>query len=158
MTVAIAPADLSAPAFAALVDRHAAFCDATAPAGSCHRPTLDDLRAPDMTVWQAMGDGALLGMAALKALDARNGEVKSMHAAAEARGRGVGRALLRAVLAEARARGYDALWLETGAHPGFAAARALYAASGFSEAPPFGDYVEDPHSVFMARRPSRAAA
>lgn len=43
------------------------------------------------------------------------------------------------------------LSLETGAWPYFDAARALYARNGFVECPPFGDYREDPNSVFMTR-------
>ena len=33
----------------------------------------------------------------------------------------------------------------------FAAARALYKRYGFSYCEPFGDYVEDPNSVFMTK-------
>jgi putative acetyltransferase len=36
--------------------------------------------------------------------------------------------------------------------PGFAAARTLYASFGFEPCGPFGDYVEDPNSVFMRLR------
>ena len=41
------------------------------------------------------------------------------------------------------------LSLETGSWPYFAPARALYARHGFTECGPFGDYREDPNSVFM---------
>ena len=34
---------------------------------------------------------------------------------------------------------------------GFEAARRLYESFGFTYCPPFGDYVEDPHSVFMTK-------
>lgn len=148
--VAITLADLDDPAFAALVERHMHFCDGTAPAESCHRLPLSELAAPDVTVWTAHADGTLLGMGALKAI-AQGGEIKSMHTVAEARGQGVGKAMLSMILREARARGYEALWLETGAHPDFTAARRLYAAHEFAETTPFGDYVADPHSIFMTR-------
>lgn len=52
----------------------------------------------------------------------------------------------------ARKRGYDSLSLETGSQPGFEAARTLYASFGFEPCGPFGDYVEDPNSVFMRLR------
>ena len=147
-------------AFADLVDTHTTFCDGTAPPESCHRLPVSALFTPDLTVWTATdASGALLGMGALKALapetpdtsdaPAKNGEVKSMHTRAAARGKGIAKRLLAAILTEARARGYSALWLETGVHPDFAAARALYAAHGFTETGPFGTYVTDPHSVFM---------
>ena len=59
--------------------------------------------------------------------------------------------MLDHVLAEARRRGYARLSLETGSMDYFAPARALYARAGFVACAPFGDYVEDPNSVFMTR-------
>lgn len=149
MTLSLSVSDLSAPDLVDLIDRHTRFCDGTAPPESCHRLPLSDLAAPDVTLWEARKAGQLLGMGALKELYARNGEVKSMHSAAEARGQGVAKAVLAAIIGAARARGYAALWLETGAHTDFAPARALYAAHGFTETGPFGAYSADPHSVFM---------
>src|SRR6059058_100243 len=68
--------------------------------------------------------GELLGIGGLKQLDARNGEIKTMHTAAGARGRGVGRALLDALLGEARRRGYSRVSLETGTTDAFRPARS----------------------------------
>ena len=65
--------------------------------------------------------------------------------------RGVGAALVRHLLAEARARGYRRLSLETGSMAAFAPARALYARFGFEQCPPFAGYAEDPYSLFMSR-------
>jgi putative acetyltransferase len=72
-----------------------------------------------------------------------------MHTAEAARGRGVGSALVRHIVAEARTQGMRRLSLETGSWPYFLPARALYARHGFVECGPFGDYREDPNSVFM---------
>jgi putative acetyltransferase len=83
---------------------------------------------------------AVLGVAAMKELDPAHVELKSMHTAAEARGRGVARALLVHLLEAARARGYQRVSLETGTTPGFAAARALYESAGFTPCGPFGGY------------------
>jgi putative acetyltransferase len=90
-----------------------------------------------------------VGVGALKPLDPGHGEIKSMHTAEAARGRGVGSALLRQIMAEARAAGLRRLSLETGSWPYFLPARALYARHGFVECGPFGDYREDPNSIFM---------
>ena len=68
-----------------------------------------------------------------------------------ARGRGVGAAMLRHLIADARVHGILRLSLETGAMDYFRAARALYARHGFEECAPFGDYVVDRNSVFMTR-------
>ena len=102
-----------------------------------------------MTFWSAWEGDAVVGVGALKRLSADHGEVKSMHTAEAARGRGVGSAILRQIMAAARDRGISRLSLETGSWAYFAPARALYARHGFVECAPFGEYREDPNSVFM---------
>jgi putative acetyltransferase len=102
-----------------------------------------------MTFWSAWEGAEVVGVGALRRLSADHGEIKSMHTAEVARGRGVGSAILREILAVARARGMTRLSLETGAWPYFAPARALYTRHGFVECAPFGDYRDDPNSVFM---------
>jgi putative acetyltransferase len=117
--------------------------------GSAHALDLAGLRAPEITFWSVWEGDEVVGVGALKRLSADHGEVKSMHTAEAARGRGVGLALLRQIMATARARGMRRLSLETGSWPYFQPARALYARHGFVESAPFGDYREDPNSVFM---------
>ena len=73
-----------------------------------------------------------------------------MHTAQAMRGKGVGTAMLRHVIATARARGMSRLSLETGSWEYFSPARELYRSHGFVECPPFADYVVDPNSVFMS--------
>jgi len=120
----------------------------TAP-GSAHALDLSGLRAPEVRFWSAWDGDTVVGVGALKRLDPAHGEIKSMHTAEAARGRGVGSALLRRIMAEARAGGIRRLSLETGSWPYFLPARALYARHGFVECGPFGDYREDPNSIFM---------
>ena len=120
----------------------------TAP-GSAHALDLSGLRAPGLTFWSAWEDDAVVGVGALKRLSADHGEVKSMYTAEAARGRGVASAMLRHILAAARAQGMSRVSLETGSWPYFAPARALYARHGFVECSPFGEYRADPNSVFM---------
>jgi putative acetyltransferase len=102
-----------------------------------------------VTFWSAWEDDAVVAVGALKRLSADHGEIKSMHTAEAARGRGVGSAMLRQIMAAARAGGLSRLSLETGSWPYFAPARTLYARHGFVECPPFGNYRPDPNSVFM---------
>jgi putative acetyltransferase len=99
----------------------------------------------------ARQQGAIAGIGALKLLDHERGEIKSMRVADGFRGTGVGRALLRHIIAEARERGLTSLWLETGTTPDFAPARRLYVSEGFVECGPFEGYSRDPFSVFMTR-------
>lgn len=94
-------------------------------------------------------DGQLLGIGGLKQLDVRHGEIKTMHTAAQARGRGVGRALLSALLAEASRRGYQRVSLETGTGESFRPARRLYESAGFRPSAPFADYENTDHNLCM---------
>jgi putative acetyltransferase len=111
---------------------------------------LDGLQAAAVTFWTIWDGDMLLGMGALKRLSAHHGEVKSMHTVQSARRRGVGSAMLRHIIATARAAGMSRLSLETGSWDYFQPARALYKSYGFVECPPFDDYVPDANSVFMS--------
>jgi len=72
-----------------------------------------------------------------------------MYVSPEARGHGVGRAVLAALQTEARALGLARLVLETGIRQ--PEAIALYERAGFSRIPAFGEYVNSPVSVCMAK-------
>jgi len=151
MTVEIQSADLETPEFAALIDTHAELMLSLSPPGSCHFLPMDGLKRPDVTVWEMRDGEALVGCGALQHLSDTHGEVKSMHTLAAYRGAGLGRRMLEHVIAVARQRGYTQLSLETGSMDGFKPSRTLYHSFGFEICPPFGDYVEDPNSVFMSR-------
>lgn len=139
------------PEFEALVNTHVDLCDSTAPAESCHRLPVTALFAPDIIVLGAVEEGVLIGMGALKQISETEGELKSMHTLAAARGKGVAKAILHAIFELAQSNGISQLWLETGTHPEFAAAQRLYKVHGFTVCDPFADYSLDPHSLFMTK-------
>jgi putative acetyltransferase len=141
--------DLRGPEIAALLEAHLNLMRSISPPESVHALDLDALRAPEITFWTVWDGAILLGCGALKEIDPAHGEIKSMHTAQAARGKGVARRLLQHVLEEARQRGFRRLSLETGATGDFAAARGLYAGFGFAFCGPFADYALDPFSVFM---------
>jgi putative acetyltransferase len=116
-----------------------------------HALDLDALRHPSITFWSAWIDDELAGIGALKQLDEQRGEIKSMRVDDRFRGAGVGRAILRHIVAEARGRGMTSLWLETGSPDDFIPAQRLYESEGFVVCEPFDGYVEDPYSVFMTK-------
>ncbi len=141
--------DLSRPQIHALLEEHLANMRRISPPESVHALDLDKLRRPEITFWSAWDGQTLIGCGALKALDAEHGEVKSMRTPEQLRRRGAGRALLTAIVDAARSRGLRRLSLETGAQPDFDPAHRLYESFGFVRCGPFGDYREDPNSVFM---------
>src|SRR5262245_57870313 len=145
----ITEGDLDDPRLVALLRVHLTTARAATAPGSAHALDLGDLQAPDISVWAIWDDDTLVGVGALKRLSADHGEIKSMHTAQSMRRRGAGRAMLRHIIATARARGMSRLSLETGSWDYFEPARALYRSHGFLECPPFADYRLDPNSVFM---------
>jgi putative acetyltransferase len=143
--------DLAGEPTRALITRHLAGMHANSPPESVHAFDIDQLRAPDVTFWSVWVGEELAGCGALKRLDARRGELKSMRVTDAFLGRGVGRALLEHLIAEARTRRMEGLWLETGSAAAFTPALRLYESAGFVRCGPFDGYTDDPFSVFMTR-------
>ena len=144
--------DLRGPEIAALLEAHLDLMRSQSPPESVHALDLESLRLPEITFWTAWDDGELLGCGALKQLpQPGEGEIKSMHTAKAARGRGIAAKLLTHLEGHAREIGLTRLNLETGSQDSFAPARNLYAKFGYEVCPPFGDYVEDPNSTFMTK-------
>jgi putative acetyltransferase len=136
----------------ALLQRHLEFARSTTPPEHVYALDTGGLQDPAVTLFSLRRDGELLAIGALRHLTDLHGEVKSMHTAAAARGRGAGRAMLAHLIAVARQRGYAQLSLETGSMPAFEPARALYASAGFAACGPFADYPASPTSTFMSLR------
>jgi putative acetyltransferase len=139
------------PDLSLLFDRHTADMHADTPPESIHMMDKGALATPGIRFFVLRDGGQALAMGAFKRIDAGHAEIKSMHVLAEARGRGLSKAMLEHLVAAARADGFGRLSLETGVQPTFVAARALYTLAGFSECGPFEGYVDDPNSVFMTK-------
>jgi putative acetyltransferase len=146
----IIPGDFSDPRVVDLLRIHLAGARAETPPGSAHALDLGGLQSPEISFRTIWDDEMLSGIGALKRLSPDHGEVKSMHTAKSIRGKGVGSAMLRHIIATARASGFSRLSLETGSSDYFRPAQALYRSHGFVECPPFANYVLDPNSVFMS--------
>jgi putative acetyltransferase len=144
--------DLQGEDIRALLRLHLASAQQHSPPGSVHALDVDGLRRPGVAFWSCWREGELLGCCALKELDRGHGEIKSMRTAPQHERQGIGARMLEHLLAQARARGYRRLSLETGSAEAFAPARRLYERYGFAYCPPFGDYAEDPWSRFMSLR------
>lgn len=141
--------DLRGPEIKELLEAHLELMRAITPPESIHALDLDGLRTPEVTFWTMWVEDELLCCGALKELSPTHGEIKSMHTAARARGRGLARKMVEHVLAEARLRSYTRLSLETGSFDAFIPARSLYANFSFQMAKPFGNYEFDPNSTYM---------
>jgi putative acetyltransferase len=126
-----------------------AFSAGLYPPESNHHLSLDALRRPEVRFLVARdAEGKAVATGAVVLHDGW-AEIKRMWVEEAARGRGIARQILNALMAEAGGAGVEMLRLETGvANHG---ALALYEKTGFKRREPFSDYRSDPLSVFMER-------
>ena len=149
MDLIIAVEDPDAADVRALLDRHLTFARDQSPPEHVHARDTEAWADPDLTLFGARRDGSLMGVGAIRRLDDTHAELKAMHTRAEARGQGVGQAMLVHLVRVAEARGYQRVSLETGTMDAFAPARTLYRKAGFRPCAPFGPYTVNPYSVCM---------
>lgn len=145
----IALEDVGREDVARLLSIHEALMRAQSPHASCHVKSADDLVKTGARLFALREAGDLLALGALVPIGAGHEELKSMHVAQAARGRGVGKSLLVAMLDDAKGRGIARISLETGSGADHAAARAVYAGAGFAPCGPYASYTDDPLSTFM---------
>jgi putative acetyltransferase len=145
-TIGVETADQ--PEVEALLQAARALLAGLYPPESRHGLDLAAYERPEVTLFVARDGRAAVGCGACQLQGDGSAEVKSMFVAEDARGRGIGRALLEAI--EARLRGHvSILRLETGVKQH--AAIGLYESAGFHRRGPFGSYRDDPLSVFMEK-------
>jgi len=137
------------PAVIALLQTHLDSMAALSPAESVHALDISSLQRSDVTFWCLWSGELLAGCGALLELDPTHGEIKSMRTDQSFLRRGVAALLLEQIIATAQQRNYIRLSLETGSDHAFQPAHALYTRFGFTESPPFANYVLDPYSRFM---------
>jgi putative acetyltransferase len=125
------------------------FSIALYPPEARHQVDVTALLAGNTRFFVARRDGTALGCMALVRTAADKGELKRCFVTQEARGQGVGFALLTAAEAAARQQGMRAIQLETGIRNN--AALRLYRGCGYHDRGPFGGYPDDGVSVFLEK-------
>ncbi|MEK8052848.1 GNAT family N-acetyltransferase [Ideonella sp. DXS22W] len=147
MHIALEPADQ--PDVIALINALDDYQKPLYPAESHHGIDIAALSRPEVIF--AVARDATGGAVACGAivLCAEYGELKRMFTLPSQRGQGVAARILALLQHSAVARGCRHLMLETG--PLQPEALAFYARQGFVRRGPFGDYWDDPHSVFMEK-------
>ena len=98
----------------------------------------------------ARREGGAIGVIGMKPLAPGIAEIKRLYVLSEARGTGLGWTLAERAIAEARARGYERVRLDTH-RPSMAAAIALYRKLGFVEIPPYGPNPDGQFAFFEKR-------
>ena len=100
VTLKIEKDDLTRPEIHALLEEHLQSMYELSPPESVHALDLEKLRKPEITFWSVWEGSALVGVGAVKELDNKHGEVKSMRTPAALRRRGAGRALLAHIISD----------------------------------------------------------
>ena len=145
----IKPLDFDDNRVKALLTRHLEGMHAHSPSGHVFALDWSGLQTPEISCYALWDDEELLGLGALKELDAKSGEVKSMRTADAHLRTGVAATILDHIVAEARRRGYLRLALETGSGAAFEPALGLYRKRGFTNGGAFGEYEKSPFNQFL---------
>ena len=136
---------------ATLLQAHWLFCTSTTPIEHVYALDASKLFTPDITVFGARVHGELVGVGALRILDAEHAELKSMHTLAKSRGLGLGKAMVSHIEEFAKGQGVKRISLETGTNDAFKPARELYKSLGYQDCDAFGDYVLSEDNMCMTK-------
>ena len=119
-------------------DHGVVFDDIEAAVAAHHREftqELPHLLGPRGRLLIARAGTKVVGVGALKPVDETVAEIKRMYVRPQARGQGLGRAILETLLTDARTIGYEVARLETATF--MREAHALYRSVGFEDRPMF---------------------
>ena len=119
------------------------------PPESCHAFSVDKLIREGVAFFVTRCGGVAAGCGGVKLFGTEYGEVKRMYVRPEFRGRGLAKAMLDRLAEYALAHEVRILRLETGIYQ--AEAIGLYERCGYQRCPPFGEYREDPMSVYLEK-------
>jgi len=119
------------------------------PPQSRHAFSVDKLLHERVVFFVTRYDGQLAGCGGIKMFGTDYGEVKRMFVRPQFRGKGLGKAMLQRLAEYARSNDANVLRLETGIYE--VEAIGLYEGWGFQRRAPFGEYVEDPMSVYFEK-------
>ena len=136
---------------AQILQAHWLFCTSSTPIEHVYALDASKLFSPDITVFSARIDGEIVGVGAIRKLDAHHAELKSMHTLAKSRGSGVGKAMVAHIEDFAKRSGIERISLETGTNETFRPARELYNSLGYESCEAFGDYVLSEDNTCMTK-------
>jgi putative acetyltransferase len=133
-----------------LLVRHFIELRSVSPPGSTHVLDITGLKDPSIKFWSLWEDDELIGIGALKFLDKKHGEFKSIRVNDKFKNSGNGSKIINHLINEAKNLAVKKLSLETGAGKFFTPARKLFIKCGFTVSDPFSHYEEDDNSVYMS--------
>ena len=133
-----------------LLKKHFIELRSVSPEGSAHVLDIEGLRDPSIKFWSLWENNELVGCGALKFLEKKHGEFKSIRVADKFRKTGVGEKIIDHLIEEAKKLEVSKLSIETGAGNFFLPARKLFSKFGFKKCSPFAHYKNDPNSCYYS--------
>ena len=130
--------------------KHFIELKSVSPEGSTHVLDIGGLKDPSIKFWSLWENNSLLGSGAIKFLDKKHGEFKSIRVNDKFRRKGYGIAVINHSIEKSKKQGIERLSLETGAGEFFTPARKLFIKCGFKVCNPFSHYKNDVNSVYMS--------
>ena len=132
-----------------LLTKHFVELRAASPEGSAHVLDIPGLKVPSIKFWSLWDDKKLIGCGALKFLEKKHGEFKSIRVHDNFRNKGQGINVINHLINEAKKLKIKRLSIETGAGDFFIPARKLFIKTDFTVCEPFAHYKEDINSVYL---------
>tara|TARA_B100000787_G_scaffold112637_1_gene83881 strand:- start:74 stop:541 length:468 start_codon:yes stop_codon:yes gene_type:complete len=134
-----------------LLVKHFIELRTVSPEGSAHVLDIVGLKDQSIKFWSLWENDDLMGIGALKFIDKRHGEFKSIRVNEKFRNKKFGLKVINHLINEAKKLNIDKLSLETGSGKFFIPARKLFFKCGFKICGPFSHYKVDINSVYMCR-------
>ena len=134
-----------------LLTKHFIELRAASPEGSAHVLDIHGLKVSSIKFWSLWQNDKLIGCGALKFLDKRHGEFKSIRIQDNFRKTGNGINVINHLIDEAKKLNINRLSIETGAGDFFEPARKLFKKCGFETCEPFAHYEEDINSIYYTK-------
>jgi GNAT superfamily N-acetyltransferase len=119
------------------------------PQESRHAFSIEKLVREGVAFFVTRHEGKPAGCGGVKLFGREYGEIKRMYVRPAHRGLGLGKAMIHRLAEYARERQVNVLRLETGIYQ--TEAIGLYEGCGFQRRPPFGEYRDDPLSIYYEK-------
>ncbi len=132
-----------------LLNKHFIELRSVSPKGSTHVLDIPGLKIPSIKFWSLWENNNLVGCGALKFLEDKHGEFKSIRISDKYRNKGLGKKIIDYLIEEAIKLNIKKISVETGTGNFFEPARKLFKKCGFKPCDPFAHYKEDPNSCYF---------
>ncbi len=134
-----------------LLTKHFIELRAASPEGSAHVLDIPGLKVSSIKFWSLWQNGKLLGCGALKFLDKKHGEFKSIRVHDDFRNKKNGKKVIEHLIIKAKELDIERISIETGAGKFFEPARKLFISCNFENCKPFAHYKEDINSMYFTK-------